>query len=57
MASLGKADAHSSAEMISGWVDELIVTKGENGASIFAGEEQVSVPAMPIGGGGYNRGW
>ena len=49
MASLGKADVHSSAEMISGWVDELIVTKGENGASIFAGEEQVSVPAMPIG--------
>ncbi|MGB0810765.1 MAG: adenosine kinase, partial [Candidatus Puniceispirillaceae bacterium] len=49
MASLGKADEHSSAEMISGWVDELVVTKGENGASIFAGEEQVSVPAMPIG--------
>lgn len=49
MASLGKADVHNSAEMISGWVDELIVTKGENGASIFAGEEQVSVPAMPIG--------
>ena len=49
MARLGKADVHSSAEMSSGWVDELIVTKGENGASIFAGEEQVSVPAMPIG--------
>lgn len=49
MASLGKAGVHSSAEMISGWVDELIVTKGANGASIFAGEEQVSVPAMPIG--------
>ena len=46
--SLGKSDVHNSAEMVSGWVDELIVTKGADGASIFAGEEQVSVPAMPI---------
>ena len=47
--SLGKTDVHSSAERVSGWVDELIVTKGADGASIFAGEEQVSVPAMPTG--------
>ena len=47
--SLGKSDLHSSAELVSDWVDELIVTKGADGASVFAGDEQVSVPAMPIG--------
>ena len=49
ISSMGKADMDGSAALISGWVDELIVTKGPAGASIFTGEEQVIVPAMPCG--------
>ena len=45
--SLGTADTNTAAEQVAAWVDELIVTKGENGASVFAGEQRVSVPAMP----------
>ena len=49
ISSMGKTDLHGSAAMVSSWVDELIVTKGAAGASVLAGEEQVSVPAMPNG--------
>ena len=45
--SLGNTDTNSAAEQVASWVDELIVTKGPGGASIFAGEQRVSVPAMP----------
>ena len=49
ISSLGKSDVHRSAAQVSGWVDELVVTKGANGASIFTSEEQVRVSAMPCG--------
>ena len=35
--------------LVSNWVDELVVTKGAAGASIFSKEKQISVPAMPHG--------
>ena len=47
--SLGKTDVNGSATLVSSWVDELIVTKGAAGASIFAEEKQVNVSAMPYG--------
>ena len=47
--SLGKSDVQKSAAEVSGWVDELIVTKGADGARILTSEEQVNVPAMPCG--------
>jgi sugar/nucleoside kinase (ribokinase family) len=47
---LGKKDVHNSALLISDWVDELIVTQGAAGASIYTQNEQVNVPAMPCGG-------
>ena len=49
ISSLGKSDVDRSAAQVSGWVDELVVTKGANGASIFTSEEQVRVSAMPCG--------
>lgn len=49
ISSLGKSDVDRSAAQVSGWVDELVVTKGANGASIFTREEQVNVSAMPCG--------
>ena len=49
ISSLGKSDVDRSAAQVSGWVDELVVTKGANGASIFSREEQVNVSAMPCG--------
>ena len=49
ISSLGKKDINGSAALVSSWVDELIVTKGAAGASIFAEEKIVNVSAMPFG--------
>ena len=49
ISSLGKSDVQNSAAEVSVWVDELIVTKGADGATIYTCEEQVSVPSMPYG--------
>ena len=49
ISSLGKSDVQKSATEVSGWVDELIISKGADGACILTSEEQVSVPAMPCG--------
>ena len=55
ISSLGKKDINGSAALVSSWVDELIVTKGAAGASIFADKKRVNVSAMPYGGHRYHR--
>ncbi len=49
ISSFGKASVHNSSELVSNWVDELVVTKGAAGASVFIKHEQIQVPAMPLG--------
>ncbi len=47
--SLTGADRHGSVELMTEYLDELIITLGAEGAMVRCEEEQLSVPAMPEG--------